>query len=70
MRRLWAGRLAREPVTLAFFALWLGSMMWLAIAQHQIAAVSIVLIAATSWTASQVLGRSIRTTEPGRQSSS
>ena len=60
----------QRNVTLTFFALWLGSMVWLAIAQHQIAAVRIVLIAATSWTAWQVLERSARTTDPDGQSSS
>ena len=48
----------RRPVTLTFFALWLGSMVWLAVAQRPILAAKVILITATMWTAWQVLERS------------
>jgi phosphatidylcholine synthase len=47
----------QRPITLAFMVLWLGSMVWLAIAQHQIAWLRVVLIAAPLWTVWQVVNR-------------
>jgi hypothetical protein len=47
----------QRPISLTFMALWLGSMTWLAIAQHEIAWLRIVLIVAPLWTVWQVLAR-------------
>ena len=46
-----------RPVSLAFMVAWLGSMTWLAIAQHDIPAVRAVLIVAPAWTIAQVVLR-------------
>jgi hypothetical protein len=46
-----------RPISIAFMVLWLGSMTWLAIAQHNVRAVWVVLIVAPMWTVVQVLLR-------------
>jgi len=47
----------QRPITLAFMALWLGSMTWLAIAQELIRWLQIVLIVSPLWTLWQVVNR-------------
>ncbi len=47
----------QRPIALAFMFLWIGSMIWLAIAQHRITWLRIVLIVAPLWTLWQVLNR-------------
>ena len=54
---------AGRPVALVFLAMWLGSMVWLAIAQRQITLLRIVLTIAPVWTVWQVVDRS-RRSEP------
>jgi phosphatidylcholine synthase len=49
-----------RPISIGFMVAWLGSMTWLAIAQHQVRAIWVVLIVAPLWTIAQVLLR-IRT---------
>ncbi|MFM2077700.1 MAG: phosphatidylcholine synthase [Actinomycetota bacterium] len=46
-----------RPISIGFMVAWLGSMTWLAIAEHDIRAVRIVLIVAPLWTVVQVLMR-------------
>ena len=46
-----------RAISLTFMIVWLGSMTWLAIAQHDIRVVRIVMIAASLWTVAQVLMR-------------
>lgn len=46
-----------RPVTLMFLLLWLGSMTWLTVAQHDMMVARIVLIIAPAWTVLQVLRR-------------
>ena len=53
-----------RPVTLLFLLLWLGSMTWLTIAQHDVTVARVVLIVAPAWTVVQVVRRSAG----GRQS--
>lgn len=48
---------AHRPISIAFMVAWLGSMMWLAIAQRDILVIRIVLIAAPVWTIWQVFNR-------------
>ena len=48
---------AERPVTLLFLALWLGSMTWLTIAQHDVTVARVVLIVAPAWTVVQVVRR-------------
>ena len=47
----------QRPIALTFMFLWIGSMTWLAIAQHQITWLRIVLIIAPLWTVWQVVKR-------------
>ena len=47
----------RRSISLGFMVLWLGSMLWLAIAQHDVTPVRIVLIVAPLWTMAQVVMR-------------
>jgi len=47
----------QRPVSLVFIVLWLGSMSWLAIAQHDVPAVKLVLIVSPFWTVWQVIRR-------------
>ena len=47
----------RRPISLAFLVLWLGSMTWLAIAQHRIQVLRVVLVLAPLWTVWQVIDR-------------
>jgi len=47
----------QRPVALTFMFLWIGSMTWLAVAQHQITWLRIVLIVAPMWTVWQVVKR-------------
>ena len=47
----------RRGISLGFMVLWLGSMLWLAIAQHDVAPVRIVLIIAPLWTIAQMIMR-------------
>jgi phosphatidylcholine synthase len=49
----------KRPISILFMTLWLGSMMWLAIAERDILAVRIVLIIAPLWTIWQVIHRII-----------
>jgi len=44
-------------ISLTFMAAWLGSMIWLAVAQHDVAAARIILIIAPLWTVVQVIMR-------------
>ena len=46
-----------RPISIAFMVAWLGSMTWLAIAQHNVRWVWVVLIVAPMWTVVQVLLR-------------
>ena len=46
-----------RAISLTFMAAWLGSMTWLAIAQHDIPALRLVLIIAPMWTIVQVIMR-------------
>jgi phosphatidylcholine synthase len=46
-----------RPIAIAFMVLWLGSMLWLAIAQRQIPWLRVILIAAPMWTVWQVAAR-------------
>ena len=46
-----------RAISLTFMTLWLGSMLWLAIAQHQITWLRIILILAPMWTIAQVIHR-------------
>jgi len=46
-----------RAISIAFMVAWLGSMVWLAIAQHDIMAVRIVLMVAPIWTVVQVVMR-------------
>jgi phosphatidylcholine synthase len=50
-----------RPLSLGFMTAWLGAMIWLAIAQHRVTAVRIVLILAPAWTVIQVLMRASET---------
>ena len=47
----------RRPVSIAFMVAWVGSMLWLAIAQHNVQSVRIILCAAPLWTLYQVAKR-------------
>jgi phosphatidylcholine synthase len=47
----------QRPISLAFMFLWIGSMIWLAIAQHHITWLRILLVVAPLWTVWQVLNR-------------
>jgi hypothetical protein len=47
----------QRPIALTFMFLWIGSMTWLAVAQHQITWLRIVLIVAPLWTVWQVVNR-------------
>ena len=57
---------ARRGMSLAFLTAWLGSMTWLAIAQHDVPVVRIVLIVAPLWTALLVVDRLVAQ-RPGRR---
>jgi phosphatidylcholine synthase len=46
-----------RAISLAFMVAWLGSMLWLAVAEHDIPAVRVVLILAPLWTIAQVVQR-------------
>ena len=46
-----------RAISLTFMVAWLAAMMWLAVAQRDVAAVRIVLILAPMWTIAQVLMR-------------
>jgi len=46
-----------RAISLTFMLAWLGSMTWLAIAQHDIRLVRLVMIVASLWTVAQVLMR-------------
>ncbi len=46
-----------RPITLVFLLLWLGSMTWLTIAQHDVMVARVILIVAPAWTVLQVLRR-------------
>ena len=46
-----------RAISLTFMVAWLGSMTWLAIAQHDIPALRLVLIIAPMWTIVQVIMR-------------
>ncbi len=46
-----------RPISIAFMVAWLGSMMWLAIAERSIPVLEIILIAAPMWTVWQVANR-------------
>jgi phosphatidylserine synthase len=46
-----------RPISLGFMLAWLGSMTWLAIAQHDVRSVRVVLIVAPLWTVVQVVLR-------------
>lgn len=46
-----------RPLSLVCMTAWLGSMTWLAIAQHQVAVARLILIVAPLWTVIQVLLR-------------
>ena len=46
-----------RAISLAFMVAWLGSMIWLAIAQHDVAIARIILIIAPMWTIVQVVQR-------------
>ncbi len=48
---------ANRAPSLVFLAAWLGSMTWLAIAEHDIPAVRVVLMLAPAWTVIQVARR-------------
>ena len=54
-------------ISLAFMAAWLGAMTWLAIAQHDIPALRVVLVLAPMWTVWQVVHRAVtrRGARPG-----
>lgn len=47
----------RRGVSITFMVAWLGSMLWLAIAQHNVEIVRIILIVAPLWTIYQVIHR-------------
>ena len=47
----------QRAISLAFMIAWLGSMIWLAIAQRTVTAIRIVLIIAPLWTIFQVIQR-------------
>ena len=49
-----------RAISLTCMIVWLGSMTWLAIAQHDIRMVRLVMIAASLWTVAQVLMRLAR----------
>lgn len=53
----------QRGISLAFLAAWLGSMVWLAIAQRVVAPVRVVLVLAPLWTFVQVVQRLIRRRE-------
>jgi phosphatidylcholine synthase len=55
-----------RAISLVFMTAWLGSMTWLAIAQHDIRAVRFVLVAAPLWTIVQVLMRLNQTSKAPR----
>jgi Na+-translocating ferredoxin:NAD+ oxidoreductase RnfE subunit len=46
-----------RPISLTCMIIWLGSMTWLAIAQHDIRLVRFLMIVASLWTVVQVLMR-------------
>jgi phosphatidylcholine synthase len=54
----------QRPIALTFMCLWIGSMIWLAIAQHRITWLRVVLVLAPLWTLWQVLNR-VRTRNRG-----
>lgn len=56
-----------RAISLAFMAAWLGSMMWLAIAQRDVPAVRLVLIVAPLWTIVQVIHRAWQRGNGGRR---
>ena len=47
----------QRAISLSFLVAWLGSMVWLAIAQHLVAWVRVVLVVAPIWTMAQVVRR-------------
>ena len=53
----------QRGISLAFLSAWLGSMVWLAIAQRVVAPVRVVLVFAPLWTFVQVVQRLIRRRE-------
>ncbi len=57
---------ARRNVSIAFLAAWLGAMLWLAIAQHDVPPVRIVLFVAPIWMMYQVAERLLRHTPHDR----
>ena len=48
---------SQRPITLGFLALWLGSTLWLTIAEHPVPPVRIVLILSPAWMVWQVADR-------------
>ena len=54
-----------RPISLGFMLAWLGSMTWLAIAQHDVRSVRVFLIVAPLWTVVQVVLR-LRTNSANR----
>ena len=58
---------AQRTISLCFMAAWLGSMVWLAIAQRVVAPVRIVLVVAPMWTFVQVVRR-LRSRHPTERS--
>jgi phosphatidylcholine synthase len=49
----------RRSLSLAFMVAWLGSMIWLAVAQHDVPVARVVLIVAPLWTIGLVIARQI-----------
>ena len=47
----------RRGISLTFMTLWLGSMLWLAIAQHDVPVIRAILVVAPLWTIAQVILR-------------
>ena len=48
-----------RAISLTFMVAWLGSMLWLAVAQHDITAIRIVLSVAPLWTIVQTIHRMV-----------
>jgi len=50
----------QRPISLVFMTLWLGSMTWLAVAQHPITWLRVVLTVAPLWTVWQTVQRNVQ----------
>ncbi|HRE00468.1 MAG TPA: hypothetical protein PLV68_04160, partial [Ilumatobacteraceae bacterium] len=50
----------QRPVSIAFMTLWLGSMLWLALAERVIQPLRIILVLAPMWTVFQVVRRAVQ----------